>query len=110
MPKYQLDALRAIRSMQQSHEIAGHGPMAERMRAIGDQVEAMLAEHDALRAEIAALKEAARPVVEWWDGYGRFMDGKGPIPNPVLSVLSKTDICRVSEQQLDALAALVGEG
>lgn len=42
MPKYQLDALRAIRSMQQSHEIAGHGPMAERMRAIGDQVEAMV--------------------------------------------------------------------
>lgn len=48
MPKYQLDALRAIRSMQQSHEIAGHGPMAERMRAIGDQVERMMQERHVL--------------------------------------------------------------
>jgi hypothetical protein len=48
--KYELDALRAIRSMQQTHELADHGPMAERMWAIGDQVEAM-------QTKIATLKK-----------------------------------------------------
>ena len=48
MPKYETDALRAIRSMQQTHEIAGHGQMAERMRAIGDQVERMMQERRVL--------------------------------------------------------------
>ena len=57
MSKYELDALRAIRSMQQSHEIAGHGPMAERMRAIGDQVEALQAENEQLRRDVAAMLE-----------------------------------------------------
>lgn len=66
MPKYTVDALRVIRSMQQSHEIAGHGPMAERMREVGDQVERMAEElrmrASALRAKDAdyvALREAA---------------------------------------------------
>jgi hypothetical protein len=36
--------------MQQTHEIAGHGPMADRMRVIGDQVEAM-------QTKIATLKK-----------------------------------------------------
>ena len=58
MPKYELDALRAIRSMQQTHEIAGHGPMAERMRKIWDQVEALRAENEKLRAIISEATAA----------------------------------------------------
>ena len=87
MPKYEVEALRTIRAIQRSHEKAGHTSFAEQMKRIGDQVEAMQAElYDwqeranehannnaaatteliGLRAELAALKEAARPVVDAW--------------------------------------------
>lgn len=41
MPNYTIEALRAIRSLQESHELAGHKHLAERMRIIGDQIESM---------------------------------------------------------------------
>ena len=47
------------------------------------------AENKRIRAELAALKEAVRPVAEWWKNDGPFLRAN-------------------TAEQLDALAALVG--
>lgn len=64
-----------------------------------------------LQAKYSALREAARPVVEWWE----FENPIG-IYNPSDKILqvsiecgSKTKYAIVTAEQLDALAALVGE-
>jgi len=89
MPQqYKVEALRTIRSLQAQHERAGHDAQAEQMKRIGDQVEAIV-------AELAALKDAARPIAKFWKGGG--VRGVVRGTNPPLE-----------EKYLDALAALIG--
>ena len=113
MPSYQVEALRTIRAIQRSHETAGHTAQAEQMRNVGDQVEAMQAElfdwqeraneHAnnsaaatteliGLRAELDALKEAARLLII-----------------TTQPVLGEDGHLWITEHAIDALAALVGE-
>lgn len=47
MPKFEFDALRAIRSLQAAYAAGGREEQAEQMRKVGDQVEAMV---EALKA------------------------------------------------------------
>lgn len=119
MPKYTVEALRTIRTLQRSHEGAGHTAQAEQMRKVGDQVEAMQAElfdwqeraneHAnnsaaattdliGLRAELAALKDAAKGLLAIHKRH------KG------LTVYSEQDYRDIWSKRVDALAALVGEG
>lgn len=58
MAQYQVEALRTIRAIQRSHEMAGHTFFAEQMRNVGDQVEAMQAENEQLRAIISEATAA----------------------------------------------------
>lgn len=58
MAQYQVEALRTIRAIQRSHEKAGHTFFAEQMKRIGDQVEAMQAENEQLRAIISEATAA----------------------------------------------------
>lgn len=58
----------------------------------------LLARCDLLGAELAALKEAARPVAKWW----RYDAAELTVRRNV--------ICANDAAQLDTLAALVGEG
>ena len=127
MAQYQVEALRTIRAIQRGHEKAGHTAQAEQMRRIGDQVEAMQAElfdwqeraneHAnnsaaatteliGLRAELAALNEAARPVVKWWRKERMVAEPPYEIEHVVLGTDGPE--C-VGVDELDALAALAGE-
>lgn len=125
MPQYKVEALRTIRSLQAAFVAGGREAQAEQMRKIGDQVEAMAeqlrtmatalrakdADHATVVAELAALKEAARPVVEWWSGLSRNSKWNGEkITSDMVAMPSYWEGQPVvTAEQLDALAALVGE-
>ena len=150
MPSYQVEALRTIRAIQRSHEIGGRTEQAEQMRKIGDQVEAMQAENEqlraiiseataavgngsccstqasiefmaglpkeialnsaALRAELGALKEGVRPVVEWYTRSKRHFPDEFRPRDVALEYDGPFGRVGVICLELDALAALVGEG
>lgn len=102
MPNYTVEALRTIRAIQRSHEKAGHTFFAEQMRKIGDQVEAMA-------DELAALREAVMPVVEWYTRSKRHFPDEFRPCHVVLDYDGPSGRIRVICRELDALAALVGE-
>lgn len=81
MPQYQVEALRTIRSLQASHEKAGHRSMAEQMRTIGDQVEGMVTALRATAADhaslLAVLSEARDFIMS------------GPAPGDEASIVNK---------------------
>jgi hypothetical protein len=98
MPKYQVEALRTIRSLQTAYAKGGRTEQAEQMRRVGDQIEKMAEElgmrASALRAkdaDYAALKAAAGDVADWWKNKDSHCE---VMPAPML---------------LDRLARLCGE-
>ena len=90
MPNYKFDAVRWLRSNAKLAVRYENNTMAVNLTMCAEEVER-------LRAELAALKEAARPIAEWWRGGG--VEG-------VIKGVGKP----IDTGQLDALAALVGEG
>ena len=65
---------------------------------------------EALKAELAELKAAARPVMKWWARYQQIMGMHCEnIVDPVLCALDGDIGGSVTAAQLDALARLVGE-
>ena len=104
MPKYELEALRTIRSLQAAYETGGRIAQAEQMRKIGDQVEAMADQLHTMTtvlrakdADYAALKEAAKGLIAV---HRRHKD---------MIVYSEQDYIDIWRERVDALAALVGE-
>ena len=55
MPKYTVEALRTIRSLQAAYAKGGRSAQAEQMRTIGDQVEAMIEERAAIKATLEQI-------------------------------------------------------
>ena len=104
MPQYKVEALRTIRAIQAQHERAGHDAKAEQMRRIGDQVEKMA-------EELAALKEAVRPVVRvWTDLNAVFVSMDMPMPAGVsVDAIKIERLADITATQLDELARLCGE-
>ena len=66
---------------------------------------------EALKSELVALKAAARPVVEWWDGLRRNSKWNGVKVTPEMVAMPSywDGQPPVTVAQLDELARLVGE-
>lgn len=88
--KYEFDAARWCDSMKKAHFARKDFVTAENFKQTRMRIEE-------LEAELAALKDAARPIAQFWKGGG--VQGVVRGTNPPLE-----------EKYLDALAALVGEG
>ena len=128
MPKYEFDAVRWLRNVAeiQSHR-AGAGPAmlrenmlkcaeeVERLRMADDLnqqgAEEMRDEMARLKAELAALKEAARPVVRFWtDSKADFASMKISMPIGVsVEAVQLEEWVDITAEQFDKLALLCGE-
>ena len=114
--KYEFDAVRWCRTMAKAHWKRNEHDISSTFRTVAEEIDRLRAENDTLRnearvyrkqcdmrdewrdkieAELAALKEAARPVVKYYKWLGVIL---GP------------DFQPNRKEQLYALAALVGEG
>lgn len=100
--KCQIDAVRWLRS---NANLAAHydnQPMALNLTMCAEEVER-------LRAELAALKEAAMPVVEWYTRSKRHFPDEFRSRDVALEYDGPFGRIAVACLELDALAALVGE-
>ena len=117
--KYEFDAVRWCRTMGDHYATrTDNDAMAKKFYATADEIQRLRAEADTLRnesrvyraqcdmanewrdkieRELGALKDAARPIAQFWKGGG--VQGVVRGTNPPLE-----------EKYLDELAALVGEG
>ena len=133
MPKYEFDTVRWLRNVAevQSHRAgAGAAMTRENMLKCAEEIERLRAENDTLRnearvyrkqcdmangwrdkieAELAALKEAARPVVGWYTRSKRHFPDEFRPRDIALEYDGPHGRIKVACLELDALAALVGE-
>lgn len=119
MPKYEHDSERWLRNNADIYTRMGSPQIAQNMVLCADEIkklrmavdlgeqgaEHMVEELAKVKGELAALKEAARPVAEWYTEIRNHAVWDGKKVNPEMTVLGG---CTVA--QYDALAALVVEG
>ena len=94
MPKYQHDTERWLRSQASLYRASHNRELAGTFTACADEVKR-------LKAEIAALKEAARPVVNDWSAERSHATDT--------STGEEVGYVIATFEELDALVALVGE-
>ncbi len=97
--KYTHDTERWLRSNAALYERKGNLQMARNMEMCADELKR-------LREEVAALKESSKPVVAWWRKERMVAEPPYQIEHLVLGTDGPE--C-VGVDELDALAALVGE-
>ena len=106
MPKYEFDSKRWCMSMSKVHHARSDFDTASTFRSVAEEIDTLRATVAKLDGEVKALREACRPVAEWW----RKERAVAEPPYQTEHVVLGTDgpEC-VGVVELDALAALVGD-